>query len=224
MKPYLFKLLTPITLGLTACLLVLGILLVGSSSSARAAPAPIAHHSTALRVSATVTPSVRLPIVIGGVNLKNGGFEQGAATAWITQSASGSDALIYMDADLLDGTSPHTGDWAAWLGGRNNENAILRQTVLVPASAPYLTYWQMIASNEPICGADVARVLINDVPVPGSETGLCAGTATKPAWERKSLDLRTFAGQNVRLDFNLTTDGNLPSSWLLDDIAFSVTP
>jgi hypothetical protein len=197
-----------------------------SASSASAASSPSA--AAPLRVSAVLTPMAHLPIVIGGGgvisgSIKNGGFELGP-TIWITQSTNGTDPLIYEDADLLQGTSPHTGNWAAWLGDLNNENATLRQTALVPAGAPYLEYWQMIASNESGCADDVARVLINGTVAPGSETGLCAATATKPTWVRKSLDLRAYAGQNVIIDFNMKTDAALPSSWLLDDIGFSATP
>ena len=150
MKLRLLKSLAPIAFGLAACLLAIGILAaapaparVHAASSQFGNVSPIRAARVQVSMSAVVTPFVRLPIVIGGVNLKNGGFEQGP-TAWITQSINSSDPLIYQDADLMQETAPHTGDWAAWLGDRNNENAILRQIVLVPASAP-----QLAAHSEP---------------------------------------------------------------------------
>jgi serine protease len=182
----------------------------------------------------TGTPfrSVYLPIAInqggtgggGGSTLQNGGFEQGNVI-WQSQT-NYTEPLIVEDANFLQGVNPHSGNWAAWLGGYNNENATIRQVVTVPASAPYLTYWQVIASNEAAneCGADVGRVLVSNVTVPGSETGLCVTTNTFPNWQKKSFNLSAYAGQSVILDFNFRSDFGVASSWLLDDIAFSATP
>jgi hypothetical protein len=94
----------------------------------------------------------------------------------------------------------------------------------VPAAAPYLEFWQLIASNEADCNADKASVLINGAAVAGGTVALCTSTATSPNWGRKSLDLRAYVGQNVLLDFNMKSDAAIESSWLLDDIAFSATP
>ena len=176
---------------------------------------------------------VYLPVAImqtstgGGGPLKNGDFEQGS-TLWSQQTTQ--PVLLIVDANELKASlpqaNPHSGNWVGWLGGFNNENATLSQSVTVPVGAPYLIYWQLIASTEAAneCGADVGRVLISSVTVPGSLTDLCVTTNTYPNWQRKSFNLSAYAGQNVTLAFNFRSDFAVESSWLLDDIAFSATP
>src|SRR5262245_32453707 len=72
--------------------------IVGAGTSAGA--------DSVLQSANVVTPTAHLPIVLGGIGVKNGGFELGP-TDWVTQSANASDPLIYRDEDLLQGTSPH---------------------------------------------------------------------------------------------------------------------
>ena len=112
-------------------------------------------------------------------------------------------------------------------GSGKAENATLRQSVTVPAGAPYLVYYQIIDSNEANCANDFARVLVNGAPVAASQTGICSSTQTYPNWVRKSLNLSAYAGKAVTLEFNFQADASkqtIASSWLLDDIAFSATP
>jgi hypothetical protein len=84
-------------------------------------------------------------------------------------------------------------------------------------------YYQLIASNESNCTYDVARVAVNGTTI-GGATGLCTSTNTRPNWQRKSLDLSAYSGQAVTLEFGLTTDSTIESSWLIDDVSFSATP
>jgi serine protease len=180
--------------------------------------------------------SVYLPVAInqtsspppsGGGPLKNGDFEQGDMM-WIAQTLQGVPLIVDTPeiTRSLPQAKPHSGDWAAWLGGFNSEVASISQVVTVPSNATYLTYWQLISSNETAsdCDLDIGRVLVSNVTVAGSVTGLCATSNTYPNWQKKSLNLSAYAGQTVTLAFDFRSDSSVFSSWLLDDIAFSATP
>ncbi len=175
-------------------------------------------------------PSVRayVPLVVrqtsspgGGDSLVNGDFEQGPTVGW--ETISNSDDCLICDRDNLPSAGPHGGDWAAWLGGLNNENAVLRQTVTISDSTPYLGFWHVISSSD-FCNDnyDVARILVNGTEV--RKINLCSTTSTYPNWVKTSADLNAFKGQTVLLELTLKTDNLIPSSWLLDDLAFQATP
>jgi serine protease len=156
-----------------------------------------------------------------GGTLVNGNFEQGYA-AWITSSVH-NDILIYTAAELA--VPPHGGNWAARMGGtdRNDEKAVLKQSLVVPLQTPHLSFWHMIASTD-LCSDtfDTASVVVNGKSV--TKTNLCTDTDTKSNWVQQTVDLSLYAGAFVTLEFVLKADGTIPSTWLLDDIAFQSSP
>ncbi|BCX02888.1 MAG: hypothetical protein KatS3mg053_0826 [Candidatus Roseilinea sp.] len=175
------------------------------------------------------SPRAYVPIAVkqtappggGGGNLVNGDFEQGPSVGWTISSNYPSECLI-CDRDNLPSVGPHGGDWAAWFGGVNNENASLKQTVTIPAGAPYLGFWHVIASND-FCGDnyDVARIKVNGTDV--RKINLCS-TTHNPNWTKTSVNLSAYAGQSVLLELTVKTDSSIVSSWLVDDLAFQATP
>lgn len=158
-----------------------------------------------------------------GSNLVNGDFEQGPGKGWISTSSYVGEVLIYDRDDLP--TGPHGGDWAAWFGGDNipNENAALKQSVIVPTNAPYLAFWHVIKSNDFCSDAyDVARVLVNGTEV--KKISLCSVTNTFPNWVQTSADLSAYKGQTVLLELAFKSDATINSSWLVDDVGFQTSP
>ena len=154
----------------------------------------------------------------GGGSLVNGDFEQGAGVGW-TISSNYPDQCLICDRDNLPEAGPHGGNWAAWFGGLPNENGTLKQTVTVPAGAPYLGFWHNISSNDGCNDAyDVARVRVNGAEA--KKINLCSTTHTYPNWVKTSVNLSAYAGQTVQLELTVKTDGSIHSSWLVDDIAF----
>jgi aminopeptidase S len=143
----------------------------------------------------------------------NGDFESGS-TDWVESSLLGYP-LIMRSTDLPVGIVPHSGSWAAWLGGDNGELAYLEQMVTIGAQAPVLGYHHWIDSAD-TCGWDFARVRVNAVQV--STYSLCLQSSTG-GWTRHTIDLARYAGQTVLLRFELSTDGSHASSLYLDDIA-----
>lgn len=201
--------------------------------AAAAAPAPeaaedsfelpaVAEPGPALlpdAVQATLTQRVYLPLVGKnmGAALANGDFEAGAAN-WTATSAKGRTLIR---TTFVGAVTPHSGQYAAWLGGAYSEQSTISQTnVLVPAGAPYLAYWRWIASYD-YCGYDFGYVRVNGAAV---ETyNLCAANDTN-GWVKRTLNLSAHAGQRVTLAFQAATDGSLNSNLFIDDISFQAAP
>jgi hypothetical protein len=171
-------------------------------------------------LSPTMTQRIYLPVFPAGPSLAgipNGGFENGPST-WITASVLQQRPLI-VNASL--GLTPHSGDWLAWLGGADGETASLSQTLMIPAAAPYLSYWHWLASAETSCSFDYITVWVNTAPV--DSYGLCTGAATH-GWINHVINLSPYAGTSPAIRIQLTTDSNLISSLFLDDISFQTAP
>ena len=121
-----------------------------------------------------------------------------------------------MDSGFPAGVTPHSGSWAAWLGGDNDETAYIQQQVTISAGAPYLTYYHWIASAD-FCGYDFGEVLINGSPIDYYD--LCTSTTTG-GWVKHSLDLSAYAGQSVTLQIGVETDFSDNSNLFVDDVSF----
>ena len=163
---------------------------------------------------------IYLPAVFKYVDqITNGDFEMGAV-GWKEFSAQ-NYLIILLSTELQK--PPHSGAWAAWLGGDDEETASIDQDIFVSAVRPYLQYWQWIVSDEANCSNDEAKVLINAAVL--AQENLCLATNTN-AWEQRSIDLNAFVGQIVNLKFWVSTDPTVGtiSSLYLDDISLQVTP
>jgi hypothetical protein len=149
--------------------------------------------------------------------LRNGNFEDGPVV-WRQFSQQGWD-LIYNKANLPEEVPPHGGEWAAWLGGDDGERAYLEQSVVVPQSSPYLSYFHWIESED-TCNNDFAFVFANNNKI--KEYTLCSSADTN-GWRRQSIDMRSYAGQSVTIRIEVVTDSSLVSNLFLDDVAFAAS-
>lgn len=177
----------------------------------------VAAGLSALReASAAGQYKLHLPMVINvpppPSPLQNGDFEQGPM-GWTTASTGGWDVIVN---DLPGSVTPHSGAWAAWLGGAKNETTTLSQQVTVPSALPVLTYRHWIASAD-LCGYDQAVVRVSGMAV--KSYALCGSSDTN-GWQRVAVSLASYAGQKVTLEFRVTTDASLNSNLFLDDVAF----
>jgi len=145
--------------------------------------------------------------------LVNGNFE-GGHTGWTEYSLQGWDLIVNTGEPNM--IPPHSGVWAAWLGGDDDETATLEQAVYVPASAPYLGYWYVIGSQD-ACSYDKAWVKVNATPLKTYD--LCQSQATG-GWVKQVLNLTAYAGQQVTLQFGASTDASQFSNFFIDDVAF----
>lgn len=184
---------------------------------------PTAMAIDAIRITTTptlipTTPPERalyLPIVLRQepLPLRNGNFEQ--ESAYWQEASSGQFRLIF-ERPELDGIIPHTGDWAAWLGGKNGEISELSQKITVPFATPLLGYWYLIFTED-ACGRDNATLLIDEEIV--EDLALC--TIGNTDWSFQTIDLSAYAGQTVMLKFRVEIDTNdRHSNLYLDDIGW----
>jgi C1A family cysteine protease len=169
--------------------------------------------------SGSKTTGVFLPLIMrtssGEGGLVNGDFENGPA-GWVEYSSNGWD-LILPAASLL--VTPHSGNWAAWLGGDDDEISYIQQQVTVPSGSPYLAYWHWIASED-LCGYDFGGVIINSTVVDVYD--LCSSTNTG-GWVKHVVNLSAYAGQSVSLQIRAETDDSLNSNLFVDDVSFQAS-
>lgn len=158
------------------------------------------------------TQSGVTPLKVSVAGIANGGFENGQDGSWEEYSAHGWDIIV--DTSILLPTPPHSGSWAAWLGGDFDDVSYISQSVTIPAEAPTLSFWNWIAS-EGTCGCDFGWVKINDTTV--QTIDLCGDNNTS-GWVNRTVDLSAYAGQTVTLQIRVETDGSLNSNYYIDDV------
>lgn len=156
--------------------------------------------------------------------ITDGGFEQGRVN-WRESSKNG--FAVITNKDLGDGFAAHTGQWYAWLGGSDDEQASITQPLLIPNDAT-LTYWTWRASQETSCTSedDVAGVVLNfgyGMSEVVDSFPLCGATNTG-GWVRRTVDLTPYDVRVVELIFVIGTDSTLNSNWFIDDVALGTSP
>jgi serine protease len=157
----------------------------------------------------TPTPPPTNPIV-------NPGFESGP-TGWTEFSSHGYDLIL--NSGFPGSVTPHSGSWAVWLGGDDDEISYIQQQVTVPAGAPYLAYWHWIASAD-LCGWDFGYVVVNGTAVDYYD--LCEANNTN-GWVLHTVNLAAYAGQSVSLQIRAETDSSLNSNLFVDDVSFQAS-
>ncbi len=182
-------------------------------------PAQLSPPDSLRRASTPETmPTVGRSLVSAacGSFLANGDFEQGSG-GWTEFSSSGFDLIV---DELAQGTvSPHSGNWAAWLGGADNELSIISQQVTIPTNSPILSFYYWISSGD-ACNFDFSGVAINQSNVAVQD--LCAATSTN-SWVQGLVDLSSFAGQSVTLSLWAETDESVNSNLFIDDVGFQAS-
>jgi hypothetical protein len=113
-----------------------------------------------------------------------------------------------------------SGSYYAWLGGGDNETAVLSQDISVQSDATFLRVYYLLNSSEQ-CGNryDMAQFSVNGVTLPNGNLELCARNNTR-SWTAKTFNLNPYVGQTVTLSIKVTTDTTVVSSLWLDDVGF----
>jgi subtilisin family serine protease len=173
--------------------------------------------------SVIVTSYVHLPMTLRNYTppllttpIPNGDFESGL-THWSMHSAKG---RVVIANTFPAGITAHSGYWAAWLGGDNNETAYIQRQLAIPSSTPYLRYWYWIDSPD-TCGYDYGRVYVNNTLL--TTYNLCLAKETS-GWVEQSLDLRAYTGLTVTFSISATTDPSYVSNLFIDDLVLKSVP
>jgi len=137
--------------------------------------------------------------------LSNGDFETVALWPWLTDGAAG----------LGPGRLT---DHGGWLGGQNNSQSELFQTITIPAGSSSVIWgfwWKAEAAS-----AQPDDVLLMRLEYSGNEPILkhLAATAPLNTWRYESVDLTPYSGHQVLIGFLATTDGSVPATFRVDDV------
>jgi subtilisin family serine protease len=151
----------------------------------------------------------------GGTELlQNGGFE-GSLAPW---TATGN---VYWS----NGAYRRSGTGYAVLGYYNNASGSLAQGVTIPAAAAgTLVFWLNVTSSETTTTTQYDRLFVEVRSTAGT---LLATLATfsnldkgaAGAYVQRSVSLAPWRGQAVRVQFRVTTDSSLATSFRLDDVS-----
>ena len=153
--------------------------------------------------------------------LANTGFESGNTYWWISPST------------IINNTNnvypPHSGTWKAQLNGKGYANtASLFQQFSIPARAckATLTFWLRVTTAETTTTAanDTLKVQILD---PLSRTlkdlAVYSNLSKSSGYVQKTFDLTQFSGKAIRLRFYGSENSSRQTTFLVDDLALSVT-
>lgn len=158
-----------------------------------------------------------------GSPVPNGDFES-KPTIWIESSTNNRNLILHENSLPV---VPHSGSWAAWLGGDLNETSIISQTLTVPVGYPYFTYWHWIDSEEVEYGFDFGGVAIYEEGDPYPDIyvyDLCLDNNTF-GWRAYSVDLSDYAGMTRSIEiWTEETNGEFPSNLYVDEVSFKAYP
>ncbi|MEM7535472.1 MAG: trypsin-like serine protease [Chloroflexota bacterium] len=150
--------------------------------------------------------------------VRNGDFNDGPNGEWIEESSifgNEQGALIYTGTEIP--STERIDGFAAWLGGINNEVSLLSQEIVLPAARQsYILSFIYEIDSQDLCGGDIAEVRI-DGQVIGDVYELCTNTETN-GWRTEQIDLSSYAGETITLQFYVKTDDNVLSGLYIDDV------
>ena len=148
--------------------------------------------------------------------VQNGGFESGSDVGWQEYSL--------LDNPLVSNYKPRTGELGAYLGGDDEADDKLSQTVtLLPVGAnlALTAWWSLETDEDPYVRYDTLTIsLLRSSD--GSTLATLAtldNTAEENTWEKLAFDLTTYAGQSVTIRIAALTDFGGDSHFYLDDIS-----
>jgi hypothetical protein len=178
-------------------------------------------YDAAGNVGTSATATVTVANSTGSQQLLgNPGFENGTSAApWTATSGV---------IDNSSGEPAHTGSWKAWLDGYGTTHTdTLQQTVTVPAgiTTATLSFWLHIdtAETSTTTAFDTLTVQIRNaagtvLATLATYSNLNAGTG----YVQKSFDVSSFKGQTIQVYLVGAEDGQLQTSFVVDDFALNV--
>jgi hypothetical protein len=156
--------------------------------------------------TATVTPIPDIP-------LPNGGFE------------AGRDPWLFSDFGVVRTQNGANGSgWFVIVSSQFGGS--IGQDVQVPASHPYLAYYQQRVSFSFSCDVQSRLIVAGNVV----DSWTFCGAQDSRQWSRRVVDLSAYAGQTVSVVFTIDQSNNADpddtdlDGWYLDDVAWSATP
>jgi Zn-dependent metalloprotease len=146
--------------------------------------------------------------------VSNGGFE-GSASPWTLTS------FLY----VAQGNYPHGGAGYIYGGTGNSVSQSAYQQIAIPSTATANgTFWLNVTSDETTTSTQYDKLFVEVRNTAGTLLGTVAtysnlNKAALGAYSQKTFSLASYRGQTVRLQFRVTTDSSLPSTFRIDDVS-----
>ena len=190
----------------------------GASATATQTPTATATVMPGATATETQTPTATAPTSTpapGQELIVNGGFE-GSASSW----------TLTGHTTWSNGPNPHSGAGYLSLGNVISAKGTAYQQISVASgTAPGLTFWLNVTSNETTTTAanDILYVEIrntagNLLQTLATYSNLDRGSPGAYV-QRGAFNLGAYAGQTIRVQFRVTGNGSLTTSFLTDDVS-----
>lgn len=144
--------------------------------------------------------------------LDDGSLEDG--TNWQSKN---NDGFALISQQLA-----RTGNYGAYLGGRNNIADRLATTVFLPDTGQTITlrfWWQLQSQESTGLGNDRLAVMIaNANGIPIQSLAELSGRDVTDNWRSRQLDLSHFANRTIQIQFLASTDHEHITDFFIDDI------
>jgi hypothetical protein len=187
-------------------------LVLQSSQPNQATPVPSPTPAGLATPTPTTPPS--------SAALINGNFDLGRGVGWAEYSPTGS-AIISASTSFF--VTPRSGTHVAlfMFGSADGGVREISQTVQLPATPTYLTFYYRWDSQDQTCSADVARayVSVSGVRQQVWSKVLCSQDYEGSSWLPVTVGLASYAGQSVALVLQLQTNTTGQSTFAIDDVA-----
>lgn len=149
--------------------------------------------------------------------ITNGGFESGDFTAWTVFENT--------PPPVVSTTQSHSGTYSAFLGnivGEPTGFASIYQQFTVPSTGGILSYWYYPNSTDQVPN-DWQLAVITDLSDNILDT-LMYYSRNDQTWLNITHDMAPFAGQTVRIKFQIKQDGfGDPTGMYIDDVSLPLT-
>ena len=165
--------------------------------------------------SVSYLPSVLKDYPACAKPIQNSDFESGSAS-WTLGGAA-----------AVSPQKPYSGLYSAWLGGYNNANDSLYQTIYIPVTGPTgksvvsasLAYYWYMETEETTHPYDSLYVKIrNSSGFDLTTLETLSDGSTANTWNLSSFDLTPYIGQTIQVYFRGTTDVTNKTSFFVDDV------
>lgn len=152
----------------------------------------------------------------GGAELvSNGGFE-GSASPWV---------LAANFLHIANGSYPHGGTGYVYNAASNNLSTSAYQQVTIPSTASGSgSFWLNVTSNETTTTTQYDKLFVEVRSTSGTLLATLAtysnlNKGTAGVYSQKTLNLSAYKGQTIRLQFRVTTDSSLTTTFRIDDVS-----
>lgn len=145
-------------------------------------------------------------------HILNGDFELGNVY-WLSLPS-----IRYPHEQIILFNDPHDGQYSAVLGGDEGTVDSLRQQLTIPSDG-FLTYWWRMHTYEKTIFPDGFDVtLLDDQGAVIKTLALHGITGVENTWFQDSIDLRSYAGSKVWLNFTAYNDNYFFSTFFIDSV------